>query len=50
MNSYWQNEFHHEDTHTPCDDAYLTLYHSLIPNSLSLFDYRCHWDELLLAE
>ena len=35
MNSYWQNEFHHEDTHTPCDDAYLTLYHSFVRLSMA---------------
>ena len=45
MNSYWQNEFHHEDASTTCDDAYVTFYHSFVRltvNALAHSSSVCH--------
>jgi len=45
MNSYWQNEFHHRDERTTCDDAYFTFYNSFVRltvNTLAHSSSICH--------
>nr|KAG5714701.1 hypothetical protein BaRGS_000189 [Batillaria attramentaria] len=53
LSSYWQNEYHHLDSHPKNKDAHLTLYHSfmrLTTESLTLRQASCRFRPLQLLE